>query len=152
MSEVTRRATELASCILAHETAAGAGGQQDQALRIVVRTLRERLEPVISTAGFDALMGRAVRLAAREHAAAHTRPRAPRASGSGTGPAASNPVNGAAATQSADRLTVADSAILGHFLHLLAVFLGDHLTVRLLAQQWPCVSRAIDSFSRQVHP
>jgi hypothetical protein len=119
MSEVTRRAVELAHCILAHEAAHTVAGQQDQALQTAVQKLRARLTPVISVAGFDALLGRAVRLAAREHAG---------------------------------RLTLADSAVLAHFLHLLAVFLGEHLTVRLLAQHWQCVSEPAAPSSRQVHP
>src|SRR5687767_2303892 len=62
------RFVEFARHVLEHEAAsAGRGYSPANAFEPVCRALHERLSPLISSAGFEILMARALKLAAREH-------------------------------------------------------------------------------------
>ncbi len=134
MSEIPPRLFDFARRLLRREldkdkdgASSGFIGAVDQACG----ALHERLAPLISSAGFQTLFGRAVQLASRDFpflssvtVAANTR-----CSLSGLPVAA----QGRAPEEVADALT----AVLAHFIWLLVIFIGENLGLRKVRELWP---------------
>jgi hypothetical protein len=103
--------------------------------------MRNRLAPLVSVAGFNALLGRAVKLAAREFpflAAIGAATAAPNGSLDGLWQA----VEGCEPAEGADALV----AILANFIWLLVIFIGENLVMRKVHEAWPQVPlHALDS-------
>jgi len=125
-----------------------AGGRQRtqdfaDAMERVCQALQTRLVPLVSIAGFNALLGRAVALAAREF---------PFLAGIGaiTAPTCSldglrQSVEGREPPEVADALV----AILAHFLWLLVIFIGENLGLRKVHEVWPDVPFTPPGFSSE---
>jgi len=99
----------------------------------VCQALHTRLAPLVSAAGFNALVGRAVKLAARDHPflAATSAITAPTCSFDGLRQAA----EGREPADVADALV----AILANFIWLLVIFIGENLGLRKVHEVWPDV-------------
>jgi hypothetical protein len=125
---------DFARRLFVHE-AAGQQRHQDlvDAIERVCQALHTQLAPLVSTAGFNALIGRAVKLAAREYPvlAATSVITAPNCSIDGLRQAA----EGRSPTEVADALV----AILANFIWLLVIFIGENLGLRKVHEVWPDV-------------
>jgi len=95
--------------------------------------MHTRLAPLVSAAGFNALIGRAVKLAAREYPflAGTKAITTPNCSFDGLRQAA----------EGRDPAEVADAlvAILANFIWLLVIFIGENLGLRKVHEVWPDV-------------
>jgi hypothetical protein len=125
---------DFARRLFVHE----AGGQQRtqdfvDAMERVCQALHTRLAPLVSAAGFNALVGRAVKLAVREFPflAAIGAITTPNCSFDGLRQAA----------EGRDPAEVGDAlvAILANFLWLLVLFIGENLGLRKVHEVWPDV-------------
>jgi len=140
--------TDFARRLFVHE----AGEQQRtedfvDAIERVCQALHTRLAPLVSTAGFNALVGRAVKLAAREYPFLM-------AIGAITMPNCSFAGLRQAAEQH-DPAEVADAlvAILANFIWLLVLFIGENLGLRKVHEVWPDVPfRLPGSSSEKAQP
>lgn len=103
------------------------------AMERVCLALHGRFAPLVSSAGFDALIRRAIKLAARDFAflAAVNPPTGAPCSGDGFRQA----VQGRQSTET----TAAVTAILANFIWLLVIFLGETLGLRKVREVWPNV-------------
>jgi len=113
---------------------AATAGQADEiavGFERACRALHDRLAPLISSAGFYALLARALRLAARDA------PFLASVSISTKGDCALTDLDAAAErrdpTEVADALTMA----LAHFMWLLVIFIGENLGLRKVREIWP---------------
>jgi len=113
------------------------------AIERVCQALHTRLAPLVSTAGFNALIGRAVKLAAREYPflAATSVITAPNCSIDGLRQAA----EGRSPAEVADALV----AILANFIWLLVIFIGENLGLRKVHEVWPDVPWMPPGFSSE---
>ncbi len=113
------------------------------AIERVCQSLHTRLAPLVSTAGFNALIGRAVKLAAREYPflAATSAITTPTCSFDGLRQAA----------EGRDPADVADAlvAILANFIWLLVIFIGENLGLRKVHEVWPDVPWMPPGFSSE---
>jgi hypothetical protein len=99
----------------------------------VCQALHTQLAPLVSVAGFNALIGRAATLAAREF---------PFLAGIGAITAPNCSLDGLRqAVAGHEPAEVADAlvAILAHFLWLLVIFIGENLGMRKVHEAWPAV-------------
>jgi hypothetical protein len=112
------------------------------AMERVCQALHTRLAPLVSVAGFNALFGRAVTLAAREFPfLAGIAITAPNCSLDGLRQA----LEGREPAEMADALV----AILAHFLWLLVIFIGENLGMRKVHEAWPDVPSTPPGFSSE---
>jgi hypothetical protein len=132
MSQIPPRLSDFAQRLLRHEAdkgdeSSGFAGALDRACG----ALHDRLAPLISSAGFQTLIGRAVQLASRDFPflATVTFATNTRCSLSGL-PGA---LEGRAPDEVADALT----AVLAHFIWLLVIFIGENLGLRKVREVWP---------------
>ena len=134
MAQIPPRLFDFARLLLRREAdkdsddpSAGFLGALDRACG----ALHDRLAPLISSAGFQTLIGRAVQLASRDFPflANVTVATNTRCSLSGL-PVA---VEGRAPEEVADALT----AVLAHFIWLLVIFIGENLGLRKVREVWP---------------
>lgn len=131
MRQANPTVQHLAGRLLAHE--AGGSGRDLGALAGAAERagdrLRLHLSKIIGSAGFQALLARALALAKAEF--------------SWLAPVqveGDRPLTGlrvAAAEQDLVEATAGFAAVLGHLLGLLIVFIGEDLTGRLVRQVWP---------------
>lgn len=122
---------DFARRVLVHE----AGGRQRTedlagAMERACQALHTRLTPLLSAAGVNALVGRAIALAAREFPSLATI-KAPNCSLDGL----------RAALDEQNPCAAADAvvAIFGNFLWLLVTFIGEDLGLRKVHEAWPDV-------------
>lgn len=125
---------DFARRLLMHE----AGGRQRTedlagAMERACQALYIRLTPLLSAAGVNALVGRAIALAAREFPSLATigAMKAPDCSLDG--------LRAALDEQSPSAAADAVVAILGNFLWLLVTFIGENLGLRKVHEAWPDV-------------
>jgi len=128
---------ELAHRLLEHEAGAG---EQPPGLRAGERVcgrLREGLAKLVGSAGFDALMRRALHLARAEHALLEVV--------EGSDGACFRGLAEGAAGHDPGEVNAALAAVFGHLFSLLASFIGDDLARRQLQRIWPDIplSKAI---------
>jgi len=128
-----------------------AGGRQRtqdfaDAMERVCQALQTRLVPLVSIAGFNALLARAATLAAREFPflAAIGAITTPNCSYDGLRQAA----------EGRDPAEVADAlvAILANFLWLLVIFIGENLGLRKVHEVWPDVPLHLPDSSSEKAP
>ena len=93
--------------------------------------LHGRLAPLISSAGFQTLMGRAVHLASRDFPFLATLTVTPNTPSSMLG--LPHALEGRAPDDVADAAT----AVLAHFIWLLVIFIGENLGLRKVREVWP---------------
>ena len=109
----------------------------------VCQALHTRLAPLVSAAGFNALLARAAKLAVREFPflAAIDAITTPNCSFDGLRQAA----------EGRDPAEVADAlvAILANFLWLLVIFIGENLGLRKVHEVWPDVPFTPPGFSSE---
>lgn len=101
------------------------------AMERACQALHNRLAPLIGAAGFNALLGRAVKLAAREFPflAPSVAMTAPNSSLDALRPA----VEGREPAEVRDALVT----ILANFISLLVIFIGENLALRKVHEVWP---------------
>jgi hypothetical protein len=96
-------------------------------------SLHAQLAPLVSSAGFDALLGRAVRLTARDFpflaTVTTTTPRTSSLDG----------LRQAAELRQPEEVERALVAILANFIWLLIIFIGENLGLRKVQEVWPDV-------------
>jgi len=138
MSYIPPRLSEFARRVLLSEADKDTGTSDRSigfisALDRACVALHDRLAPLISSAGFQTLMGRAVQLAGREFPflAQVTVATNTRCSFSGL-PLA---VEGRTPEEIVDAL----SAVLSHFIWLLVIFIGENLGLLKVRELWPDV-------------
>ena len=134
MTQVPASLTDFARRLLLHE----AGDRRSardlvDAMERGTLGLHGQLAPLLSSTGFDALVGRAVKLAARDFAflaaVTTTTPR----SGSLDG------LRQAAESREPQEVEAALVAILATFIWLLIIFIGENLGLRKVREVWPDV-------------
>ena len=135
MSHVPPTLADFARRLFVHEAG---GGQRTQdfvdAMERACQALHARLTPLVSSAGVNALLGRAITLAAREF------PFLSASSGILITPTCSvdglrQAVDGREPAETEDALV----AILANFLWLLVIFIGENLGLRKVHEVWPDV-------------
>lgn len=105
--------------------------------------LHERLAPLISSPGFEALIRRAVKLAGRDFPALANVVVTARRDCSFSG------LSGALDAYDREQADQAAAAVLGWFFHLLVIFIGEDLGLRKVREVWPGVAyRRGDSSTR----
>ncbi len=131
MTELPPRLTEFASRLLGHE-AERTGNAEDPgtAFALVCAGLHERLAPLISAAGFHTLLTRALKLATRDFPLLATTTVDPIDCRLAHRPEAS-------AGLSESTIRDAYTRVLAHFLWLLILFIGEHLSLREVREIWP---------------
>ena len=134
MTDLPPSLADFARRLLLHEVG---GSQRTQdladAMERACQALHSQLAPLVSAAGFNALLGRAVKLAVREFPflAAIGGITTPNCSFEGLRQAA----EGREPADVADALV----AILANFLWLLVIFIGENLGLRKVQEVWPDV-------------
>jgi hypothetical protein len=134
MTQVPAPLADFARRLLLHEA-----GKDRNPLRLAdameraCLALQRQLAPLLSSAGFDALIGRAVKLAAREF---------PLLASVGTTIPRSGCFDGLRqAVEQRESKEVEDAlvAILANFIWLLVIFIGENLGLRKVREVWPDV-------------
>jgi len=142
MTQVPAPLAEFARRLFVHEAR---GGQRTQdladAMERVCQALQTRLTPLLSASGVNALLGRAITLAAREF---------PFLTGAITTRDCSldglrQAVEGHEPVEVAEALV----AILANFLWLLVLFIGENLGLRKVHEAWPDVPFTPPGFSSE---
>lgn len=138
MSQPLTKATELARLLVTHEcagafNAAAAAG----AVETVCHRLRDYLTDLLGAGGVTALMGRALKLAKREHPVLADTTLGADPSVCFTGLAE------ALAGGTAEDAVAAGSAILTHVFDLLIVLLGEDLGVQPVRKLWPDLNSGV---------
>ncbi|HEX7049494.1 MAG TPA: hypothetical protein VF188_04725 [Longimicrobiales bacterium] len=132
MKRPTEAIRSLARRLLAHEIAAGPSVEDVVAgADVVLRKLSAHLVPLIGPAGFQVLLARALHLARQDF---------PLLEDVRSGEAPNAPIeglDGLARGSDPDELRDAVTAVLADFFGLLAHFIGDVLTVRIVSRAWP---------------
>jgi hypothetical protein len=132
MTHVPPSLADVVQRLLVHDARGGQGTQDlADAMERACQALHNRLVPLVGAAGFDALIGRAVKLAAREFPflAAIVAMTAPTSSLDGLQPA----VEGREPAEVRDALV----AILTNLISLLVIFIGENLALRKMREVWP---------------
>ncbi|MCA1584486.1 MAG: hypothetical protein LC791_06835 [Acidobacteria bacterium] len=132
MSQVPPRLSDFARRLLSREADIGAESAGfAAALDRACDALHDRLAPLLSSPGFEALLGRSVQLASRDFpflarvtVAPSTRCSLPGLPGA---------LDGRPPEEVADALT----AVLAHFIWLLVIFIGESLGLRKVREVWP---------------
>jgi hypothetical protein len=134
MTQVPASLTEFTRRLLAHE----AGNRRSardlvDAMERATLGLHGQLAPLLSSTGFDALIGRAVKLAARDFAflaaVTTTTPRSSSLDG----------LRRAAESRDPQEVEAALVAILATFIWLLIIFIGENLGLHKVREVWPDV-------------
>ena len=134
MTQVPAPLADFARRLLLHEAGKGRSSREfaDAAERACL-ALHRQLAPLLSSAGFDALIGRAMKLAAREFpflaTVGNTTPR----SGCFDG------LRQAVEQRESKEVENALVAILANFMWLLIIFIGENLGLRKVREAWPDV-------------
>jgi hypothetical protein len=125
------RLSAFARRLLLHEADAERGADLAAVVQRMCGAMHERLAPLISSAGYHALLGRALKLASRDFPFL--------ANVSGAGDPACMLEGLAEAVESRDRSEVADAltALLAHFMWLLVLFIGEQLGLGKVREAWP---------------
>lgn len=147
MTQVPASLTDFARRLLLHEAGnARSGHDLADAMERGCLALHGRLAPLVSSAGFDALMGRAIRLAARDFPflAALTTPIGVNCSFDGL----RQTVEGREPKEVAEALV----AVLANFIWLLVIFIGENLGLRKVREVWPEVPVTPPGFSSEKAP
>jgi len=115
-----------------------AGGARDaaglsDALSRCCEALQAKLAPLVSSAGFDALLARAFRLAIRQF------PFLERALAPGEPICSAASLKRAVDGRTAQDASTALTAIMANFIWLLVIFIGEHLALRKVRETWPDV-------------
>jgi len=144
MTHLPPSLAEFARRLLLHE--AGEGQRTEDlanAMERACQALHAQLTPLVSGAGFNALLGRAVKLAARDYSflAATSVITNPTCSFDGLRQAA----EGREPADVADALV----AILANFIWLLVLFIGENLGLRKVHEVWPDVPFTPPGFSSE---
>ncbi|MFL6247320.1 MAG: hypothetical protein ACJ74H_14915 [Thermoanaerobaculia bacterium] len=136
MSKPDRMLREIARRVLKMQLAAGSSGKTAyaEAMQRSCGELYRILETAMGPLGLQALIDRAIQIAAREY---------PWLTSVKTGAAADCPLSGLA--EAAERLNVADATegyafLLASMIWLLMTFIGEDLTLRFVRTAWPAVS------------
>jgi hypothetical protein len=132
MTQVPAPLADFARRLLLHEAGNGrTPGEFADAMERACLALHRQLAPLLSAAGFDAMIGRAVKLAARDFPFLAT-------------VSSTTPRNGcfdglrqAAEQRESKDVETALVAILANFIWLLVIFIGENLGLRKLREVWP---------------
>jgi len=130
MTQVPAPFIDFAGRILLHGRSNGSADEVTGAMEQGCQALHGRLAPLVGSAAFDALMGRAVYLAARNFAFL------------GETPIANCSADGlrqAVEGREQREVTDAVAAILANFIWLLVIFIGENLGLRMVHEIWPGV-------------
>jgi len=144
MTDLPPSLADFAQRLLLHEAG---GGQRTQdladAMERACQALHSQLAPLVSAAGFNALLARAAKLAGREFPflAAIGAITTPNCSFDGLRQAA----EGREPAEVADALV----AILANFIWLLVIFIGESLGLRKVHEVWPDVPFTPPGFSSE---
>ncbi len=133
MSRISPAVRELARRLVQHEARGERTGPGSSRVFPVLEKLRPRLSNLMGTAGFRALVDRALALARAEVSWLRT----VRVNDRGALDAADLP---AAVTPA--EFTEGRVVVVAHLLGLLAAFIGEPLTLRLVGEGWPGLSPA----------
>ena len=145
MTQVPTTFIDFAGRILSHGQSNGSVDEVTGAMEQGCQALRGRLAPLVGSAAFDALMGRAVNLAARNFAFLDDTPIGANCSADG--------LRQAVAGREQREVTDAVVAILANFLWLLVIFIGENLGIRMVHEIWPHVPfKAAGSSTEEVQP
>jgi hypothetical protein len=147
MNEVPPALRDFARRLLLHEAGNGRSARdRADALERVCQALHGRLAPLVSSAGFDALVARAAKLASREFPflAAVNGPIGTNCSIEGLRQA----VEGRGPQEVADALV----AILANLIWLLVIFIGENLGLRKVREVWPDVPLTMPGSSSEKAP
>ena len=131
MTQVPTTFIDFAGRILSHGQSNGSVDEVTGAMEQGCQALRGRLAPLVGSAAFDALMGRAVNLAARNFAFLDDTPIGANCSADG--------LRQAAEGREQREVTDAVAAILANFIWLLVIFIGENLGLRMVHEIWPGV-------------
>jgi hypothetical protein len=134
MTEVPPALGDFARRLLSHEAGNGRSARDvTDALERACQSLHGRLAPLVSAVGFDALVARAVKLAAREFPflAAVNVPIGTNCSVDG--------LRQVAEAREPNEVTDALVAILANLIWLLVIFIGENLGLRKVREVWPDV-------------
>jgi hypothetical protein len=128
-AETNQKIRSIARSLLSYESTADAGPETDIAATYrVLEALRRRLCTVVGVQGFRVLLTRALTLA---------RARVPRLSEVTVNPDGS--LTGLSALP-AEEIPIAGFVLTAQLLELLATFIGEGLTLRILLSVWPDVT------------
>ena len=145
MTQVPATFIDFAGRILLHGRSNGSIDEVTGAMEQGCQALQGRLAPLVGSAAFDALMGRAVNLAARNFAFLDDTPIGANCSADG--------LRQAAEGREQREVTDAVVAILANFLWLLVIFIGENLGIRMVHEIWPHVPfKAAGSSTEEVQP
>jgi len=131
MTQVPTTFIDFAGRILLHGRSHGSVDEVTVAMEQGCQALQGRLAPLVGSAAFDALMGRAVNLAARNFAFLGDTPIGANCSADGLRQA----VEGRERREVTDAVT----GILANFIWLLVIFIGENLGLRMVHEIWPGV-------------
>lgn len=138
---------DFARRLLQHEVGnSGSAGDLVAAFERACQALHSRMAPLISPAGFGALIERAVKLAARDF---------PFLGGTNAPVAANCSVDGLRhVAEGREPAEVADAlaAILANFIWLVVIFIGENLGLRKVREVWPNVPFAAPGSSPEKAP
>ncbi len=145
MTQIPGSLVDFARQLLSHDLGNGSINDVASAMERWCRALHSRLAPVIGSAAFDALIGRAVKLAARNFAFLND-------SSMGANCSADE-LRQALEGREQEEVTNAAVAILANFLWLLVIFIGENLGLRMVHEIWPDVPfKAPGSSTEEVQP
>ena len=144
MTEVPVPLADFARRLLLHEAGkARTARELAEAMERACLALHRQLAPLLSSAGFDALIGRAVKLAAREFpflaAVGNTTPTKRLLDG----------LRQAVEQRESKEVENALVAILANFIWLLVIFIGENLGLRKVREVWPDVPLTLPGSSSQ---
>jgi hypothetical protein len=132
MSQVPPRLFDFARRLLRCEAEKGdASAGPAEAFDRACGALHDRLAPLISSSGFQALMGRALQLASRDFPFLAAVTVVPRLGCSLAG------MPQAVQGRAPEEVTEALTAVLAQFIWLLVVFIGENLGLRKVREVWP---------------
>ena len=131
MTQVPTTFTDFARRLLLHEAGNGSVDEVTGSMEQGCRALQDRIAPLVGSAAFDALIVRAVKLAARKFAFLDDTPIGANCSADG--------LRQAVEGREQREVTDAVAAILANFLWLLVIFIGENLGLRMVHEVWPGV-------------
>jgi hypothetical protein len=144
MTQVPAHFADFARRLLLHEAASGRSARElADAMERACLALHRQIAPLVSSAGFHALIGRAVKLAARDFlllaAVGSTTPRKGCFDG----------LQQAAEQHESKEVESALVAVLANFMWLLVIFIGENLGLRKVREVWPDVPLTVPGSSSQ---
>lgn len=143
MTQVPDTLLDFARRLLVREARNGSGDDIAGAMQRGCKALETRLAPLIGLAAFEALIARAVTLAARNFSFLNDTTLGPNCSAD----------NLRQAVQGHEQREVTDAvaAILANFFWLLVIFTGENIGMRIVQETWPDVRfKAPASFAENI--